>query len=305
LPTSRVRIQTPEQSNSDVSKALLAGTPTNAIPVVKPSTDTRPGVWEYTHNSDTGYLFHLLAGSSFAGPAALIALGLDNGNGGGLLVANKAKGVGIVIRQQATISDPTAYGLKIDGLSTVAPSVRIEQNVAGAGDALQLLAFNSPTDGQLLLRVSAGGGDAGYIYSKTGILEWRRDIQIREKDANTRTNIGVGENGAYAWGDVGGKWSQLAKDRVTFFSSSGGGSLWPYAWVASGSNFNLVTGGAGAFGAVPANIVIAVKNNQIGFLGATAISKRAATADATDLASAITTINALKADLVAYGLKTA
>lgn len=41
----------------------------------------------------------------------------------------------------------------------------------------------------------------------------------------------------------------------------------------------------------------------VGFNGNTPIAQRAATADATDLATAITLVNALKADLVAYGLK--
>lgn len=44
---------------------------------------------------------------------------------------------------------------------------------------------------------------------------------------------------------------------------------------------------------------------QIGFLGTAPIAKRTATADATDLATVITLANALKADLVAYGLKVA
>lgn len=43
---------------------------------------------------------------------------------------------------------------------------------------------------------------------------------------------------------------------------------------------------------------------NVGFYGTTPIAKRAATADATDLTSAIALVNALKADLIAYGLKT-
>lgn len=42
---------------------------------------------------------------------------------------------------------------------------------------------------------------------------------------------------------------------------------------------------------------------NIGFFGTTPIAKRATTANATDLATAITLVNALKADLQAYGLK--
>lgn len=42
---------------------------------------------------------------------------------------------------------------------------------------------------------------------------------------------------------------------------------------------------------------------RVGFYGNTPITKRTATPDASDLATAITLVNALKADLVAYGLK--
>ena len=44
-------------------------------------------------------------------------------------------------------------------------------------------------------------------------------------------------------------------------------------------------------------------NGNVGFAGTAPIAKRATTADSTDLASVITLANALKADLIAYGLK--
>jgi hypothetical protein len=138
-----------------------------------------------------------------------------------------------------------------------------------------------------------------------GRLEGRRDFRIRDKNASTVSVVGVSENTAYAYGDVAGYTAQLGKKSLTFYSPTGGGSLYSYAWVAGGSGINLLTGSAGAFGAVPATSVIAVRHDQIGFLGASAQSKRAATADATDLATAIALVNAIKADLVAYGLKTA
>jgi hypothetical protein len=249
------------------------GTDPSNAPVAKPSSDTRAGVWEYTHNSGTGYLFHLLAGSSFAGPASLIALGLDNGNGGGLLVANKKSGVGITIRQQATINAADAYGLKVDGLSTVAPSIRIEQNVDGAADAMQLLAFGTPTAAQRLLLVSAGGGNAGFIAAADGRIEWSRNIRARD-NGGTGVGFHAGENSSYAtWGDTAGYWSRLNKQSLAFWSPSGGGTHWPFKWAAGGSYLQLFTGGAGAYGAEPATPVIRVQNDKIAFFAATPLKK--------------------------------
>lgn len=277
-----------------------------AIPVAKPSGDARPGVWEYTHASGTGYLFHLLASGSFNAPAALIALGLDSTAGGsGLLVANKSKSIGITINQQSSISDAAAYGIKITGSSTLAPSIRLEQNVTDAAVSLQILSFGTPGTDQRSVYIGDPGGEAWAAFAADGRLEGRRELRVRETNGSTRTTIAVGENSAFAWGSTSGYTTALGKDRVTWYSPSGGGSLWSFAWVAGGSGMNLLTGGAGAFGAAPSTSVIAIKNAQIGFLGASAISRRAATADATDLNSAVALVNALKADLIAYGLKTA
>src|SRR5699024_275042 len=66
----------------------LAGTVPGSIPVAKPAGDARAGVWEYTHNSETGYLWHLLAGANMSHQAALIATGVDN-DGIGVLIPNK------------------------------------------------------------------------------------------------------------------------------------------------------------------------------------------------------------------------
>lgn len=52
-----------------------------------------------------------------------------------------------------------------------------------------------------------------------------------------------------------------------------------------------------------AGLVLSPTGGKVGFMGATPVARRATTADATDLASVITLANALKADLVALGLK--
>ncbi|POH63968.1 hypothetical protein C3B59_10520 [Cryobacterium zongtaii] len=251
------------------------GTDPSNAPVAKPSTDTRAGVWEYTHNSGTGYLFHLLAGSSFAFPATLIALGLDNGTGGGLLVANKAKGVGIAIRQQATISDAAAYGLKIEGLSTLAPSLRIEQNVTGGADAAQLVAFGTPTAAQKLLYVGAPNGEAGSIFSADGRIEWKRPIRVRAESASIDNYFEVTENGAYPVGDPAAYTSRQVKKGLDFYSPNGGGALWRFGIESGGSYLNIRTGVAGLIGAAPTYDVVKIQHQKIAFLGTTPQAQKA------------------------------
>lgn len=62
--------------------------------------------------------------------------------------------------------------------------------------------------------------------------------------------------------------------------------------------------GAGTGGLTEVNSALRV-NGNVGFFNQVAIAKRGATADASDLATVITLANAIKADLIAYGLKTA
>jgi hypothetical protein len=289
---------------NDVAK-WRTGTPIGVIPVVKPEGDQRPGVWEYTHNSNFGYLYHLLAGPKMLAPAAIIALGVDNGTGSGLLVVNKAEGSnGIALSQRSTVKTKAAFIGTQEATTITAPLVSLSTNVAGAADLLQLLVFGAPTSGQRAFYFGDANGQAGAIMAADGRLEWRRPVRIMARGGNDNT-VDVTENESYAFGDPSARMARLSKKGITMYSPSGGGTLWPYALIADGSGMNIFTGPAGAFGATPANSVLAVKNNQIGFLGASAISRRAATADATDLASALALVNALKADLIAFGLKAA
>ncbi|UKA48947.1 hypothetical protein LFT48_16100 [Arthrobacter sp. FW305-123] len=115
------------------------------VPTAKSSTDTRAGVWEYTHNSKTGYLYHLLAGSNFGG-GAIFAIGhdTDDGTGTALLLAEKANAKGLVLDQRSTKTSATACGFHATKASTAAPLVRLEQVVTDAAPALQVLALGSP-----------------------------------------------------------------------------------------------------------------------------------------------------------------
>jgi len=251
------------------------GTDPSSAPVAKPAGDTRAGVWEYTHASSTGYLFHLLAGSGFAFPASLIALGLDNGSGGGILIANKAAGVGLAIRQQATISDAAAYGLKIEGLSTIAPSLRVEQNVNGAADAAQLLAFGVPTVAQKLLYVGVPTGEAGSIFASDGRIEWKRPVRVRAESGSIDNYMEVTENGAYPIGDPAAYTSRQVKKGLDLYSPNGGGALWRFGIESGGSYLNIRTGAAGLINATPTYDVVKIQHQKIAFLGTTPQAQKA------------------------------
>lgn len=62
---------------------------------------------------------HLPQGAGITGPY-LIGIGNDNESSPGILVANKASGIGVKIHQQSTIAAATAYGLNVIQESTVA-----------------------------------------------------------------------------------------------------------------------------------------------------------------------------------------
>lgn len=124
-----------------------------------------------------------------------------------------------------------------------------------------------------------------------------------------------------AAGDPGGRFSVNANDiRLGKIVKFGGGSVSDVTLArSSASTMQLVVGSQTLFigdsgtSQVDLNAGagmrlfagsggITVRSN-VGFYGTTPIAKRGATADATDLASVVTLANALKADLIAYGLK--
>lgn len=87
----------------------------------------------------------------------------------------------------------------------------------------------------------------------------------------------------------------LGNNRKIRGTQADGTTLVDLAYVAAG--------GKATYGV--STVGTSILGSTVGFLGAAGSARRGATADATDLATAITLVNALKADLIAYGLKTA
>jgi hypothetical protein len=252
------------------------------IPTIKSPTDTRPGVWEYTHNSTTGYIFHLLAGANFGAPAAILAIGNDNGDGTSILLPNKAGGKAIVIDQRSTVTSATAYGLHATQSSSAAPLVRLEQNVDGAAAALQLLAFGTPTAGQHLLYVGDPTGQAGRIMAGTGIINWNRDIKISNKSSGEAASY-LELSTSSAANSANTKKSFKHSDADYAFGATGSaGVYYPYKVAHSSSAYAFQTASnltaADPLNPLPSEVgtwvtQFSIGHNTLAFFGATKVKK--------------------------------
>ncbi|QKY78380.1 hypothetical protein SEA_BARSTEN_25 [Gordonia Phage Barsten] len=271
------------KADADAAYVRMAGTTPGAVPVMKPTGDTRAAVWEFTHNADAGYLYHLLAGSSMGHNAAMLGLGIDN-DGIGLMIPNKLKGRGIVGDQRATITDASAYWLHATQRSALAPLVRLEMQASDAAPLLQLLSFNSPAPGaeQRLLYVGDGNGEAGAIMAANGSIAWRRQVQLFDRSDPDPTFLTVQNNVGVATGMR--SYTRVGKAGVEWWNNTGAsGSWWPFRILGNGSNLRIQGGGqATAVGTATYTDVITVRNAQIGFFGATASAQKARVGALTD-----------------------
>ncbi|NWL13497.1 hypothetical protein DM793_19725 [Paenarthrobacter nitroguajacolicus] len=270
------------------------------VPTAKSATDTRAGVWEYTHNSKTGYLYHLLAGSNFGG-GAIFAIGHDADDGTGTaLLAEKANGKGLVIDQRSTKTSASAYGFHATNASTAAPLVRLEQVVTDAAPALQVLALGSPGTDQVLASFGDGSGTAGRIYGDTGQLRWMRNVEVRDKNSSTLSRITVrGDDGV-------ANPSPVHHDRtgIEFRTYAGSGtSYWPKRVFHTGTQLKIqgsatVVGVGTVPGAWVDGLTFEFNTGaaKLGFYGATPAAKPTGVAvDAAAIHAALVTLGLIAA----------
>jgi hypothetical protein len=272
--------------------------------VAKPNTDKRAGVFDLVHNSDTGYLLHLVTGANAAHQtSALIALGIDN-NGIGLLIPNKATGRGIVGDQRATVTATDAYWLHATQRSANSPLVRLEMQDNNGAELLQLLAFGTPAAGKKLLYVGDPTGEAGAIHANDGRMEWRRPIIIRDKDGSTASYLDVTDNSGVATNTA--VHTLVRKAGPEFYGYSGSvGQWWPFSWDVAGSRLRLRTGGLTSTVGTPGTLtnVIEVQNAKLAFFNASPVVQPTGTpAAATDAATTQALVNSLRSSLIALGL---
>ncbi|MBF4603775.1 hypothetical protein [Curtobacterium sp. VKM Ac-2884] len=276
---------------------------TKQIEVLKSSDDDRPGVWEFIHDSPTGYLFHLMTGADTQPASALLGLGIDNG-GQGIFINNKKRGVGIAIQQNDSIESPTAYGVYANQSSKTAPLIHVD-HADGAKHALRIISSESKVETNELIEViTTGVSGGGYVSSRSGAVYWRSDINATQgkrvravqaiaADGNStaiepdalRLSTWNGADGGY-WQKRIGQNGQSMLLQVAD-GTSGGRDTAPAKWF-TGVEVKQVNGLAGG--------------TQLGFYGAVPVGRQAAPAAATDAASTQAAVNNLRSALIALGL---
>ncbi|QGF20264.1 hypothetical protein SEA_SIXAMA_85 [Gordonia phage Sixama] len=260
----------------------FGGTTPGIVPVVKPAGDTRAAVWEYTHNAETGYIYHLLSGSNMGHNAAILGLGIDN-DGIGIMLPNKRLGRGIVGDQRATITSADAYWMHATQRSSLAPLVRLEMQANNAAPLMQLLAFGTPGATQQLLYVGDANGEAGGIMASNGAIRWRRQVQIFDRSDADPSFVSVRNNSGTTAGME--SYTRLGKSGIEWWNNTGSAnSWWPFR-IQGGIGSMLRIQGAGqstAVGTATYTDVITIRNAQIGFFGATASAQKARVGALTD-----------------------
>lgn len=246
--------------------------------VVKSDTDNpNRSVIDWSNvDTGTGYLLHLVAGSNMGG--GLIGLGADGDTGTGLVVSAKGAMTGMGLTNTAT---STGVGFAAGNFGT-GLLIKGEKGNATAGCLVSLRGFAAGT---------------------TGIFKWR--------NAADTVDLGMIEDGGqfnlYGAGGHRTRWdhgSGFSQKMYTFTGTAG--QFWTTALTATSQSILFQAGQSTghAQGSEALTTLIEVKGGaRLGFFGATPVVKPTATpANATDLATAQTLVNDLKAKLISLGL---
>jgi hypothetical protein len=244
---------------------------------VKAPGDTTDGLFDWNHNSASGYLFHLTMGPTTTSTNFAIAIGLDDGAGKGILLANKKTGMGMVINQQSTITAGTAYGIHGLQQSTLAPVIALEQYAAGSATLIRYNSKSNATAAQKLVEFTGEPGNVytmwGHVSALNGALNWDAainanggvyasrasagDLMWQSKMAVDGTDVAnyrlrITANGAVTWSDgIGMAGPSLSRNGgalqlSTVFQFNGG-----LRWGSAGL-IQTTVGAAGAAAALPA-----------------------------------------------------
>ena len=287
--------------NTALSATFVSLEGTDGIEVLKPSTDTRPGVWEWIHDSPSGYLFHLMTGVNNSAP--IFGLGIDNG-GTGIFINNKKTGKGISIQQNDSITSATAYGIYGSQKSKVAPLIHIDQE-DGAQKSLRFFTLESTDEFREVVEVISPGGKGGYIAAKSGKIRWRSDIEAVSGARFVAKSNAVSTDADHVF-------VQNNAVRLATWNGAAGG-FWQKRISQTGQSMSLelADGTSGGPDAVPAAWFKAVEakqtnglasGTQLGFFGSAPVTRRILSPAATDAATTQQLANNLRQALVDLGL---
>lgn len=267
----------------------MAGTNPSNIPVLKTANDGKAAVWEYIHNGNSGYLWHLLAGAQ-SGGGWMMGIGLDGGSGGFFIQRNKAAAIGIKLEQTATISTTTAYAMAIEQRSQ-STAIFAEQFTEATAPILHLVSYKNDATQSLARWTGYTAGSSGRIRSNDGALEMKADIEMYSPSRfKTRSNSTVTNPDRV----------MVNESTVVFQAYAGSGTSYYYRRLQSnGSNFRIQVANTQSSETEPStwydavNFKYAASAAQIGFYGATPVNKPTGVA---------VTPEAIHAALVSLGL---
>lgn len=138
--------------------------------------DTAAAVFNWRHDGDYGYLFHMTCGSSMPATSALIGLGNDAGLGAAMQITNKAGGPGLRISNSATTTS-AGNGFRFHQLSEAAVGILATMDSANAQTLASFRAHSATIAGRKLVTFNDKTGEAGAVLADTGVLQWSRPVR--------------------------------------------------------------------------------------------------------------------------------
>lgn len=248
---------------------LAPGVPTytnpSSIPVLRTVGDGRVAVWEYIQNGGGGYLWHLMQGADSTSGDWLFGMGIDAGYGNGILIRNKANGIGQKIEQTNQIDSATAYGLTISQ-DSIAPGMYLELRPTGLAPLFVMQSFQTDQDLKMFTLASATGSVMN-VNGYSGLTSWDKNTEHVGGTLTVRSNNGVlAPARKYIKTD--------ATNGVTWHSPSGtDNQWWPFRVNTGGSTWNFQAAGlSGTPDSATFSTLIQIKNNALGFFGSAAVA---------------------------------
>ena len=170
-----------QKVNNKTGDVVLTAADVAAIPTgTKGITPTTEPYLTLSNNGSKATM-HLLMGEGFTGDY-LIGIGNDFGNKPGMLIANKAQGMGLFINNQATLLGGAGYGLRVVNSAVNAPGASFQALVAGAATAVEMTAATAASvQGNYILKVTGqpGGTFAEYGGIRgSGLFIWNAPFRI-------------------------------------------------------------------------------------------------------------------------------
>jgi hypothetical protein len=243
---------------------------------------------EYTGNSGSAATLHLSTGAGFSAPY-LMGIGNDHGNKPGLLIANKAQGIGLYIDNHPGALGQGIFGAQRSadaGLADFVASVTSSQ-------PLVLIRLNngvSPANAQPLLSVRDVDGQSFKIRADRGIEAYRNFTLLPEDGAAQGVEIIITDSPNKTPQTRSGVF--ITKSGIVSKAAANSSTEWfATRLFASGEILSLDAGGPAPFTSTApswSRIIAITSNSRLGFFGKTPVVKpTGVTADATSILAAL------------------